>query len=274
MPSFIDDQVHHRRRRHQRAAAAGARRRRRWCSLVLWLFIQRTRLGSAILAVSQDPEAAQYMGIPTDRIFSIVMAHLGRHWRRWRACWSRRFSRCSRRMGLLPMVKAFAIVIVGGLGSIPGSILARADARLFRDHRRLSDLDLMDRAGIVSVAVVLDAGDPARRASSAGGRRSDVGAFRAIDSRAALRCRRACWRRCRWSFGSNYLIGVLTVSADLRHLGGELGLHVRPDRPREFRPLPVHRRRRLHRGLPQHGLGSSTRGGACRRPSSSPSLFA
>ena len=30
----------------------------------LWLFIQRTRLGSAILAVSQDPEAAQYMGIP------------------------------------------------------------------------------------------------------------------------------------------------------------------------------------------------------------------
>jgi branched-chain amino acid transport system permease protein len=27
-------------------------------------------------------------------------------------------------MGLLPLVKAFAIVIVGGLGSIPGSILA------------------------------------------------------------------------------------------------------------------------------------------------------
>jgi branched-chain amino acid transport system permease protein len=26
-------------------------------------------------------------------------------------------------MGLLPLVKAFAIVIVGGLGSIPGSIL-------------------------------------------------------------------------------------------------------------------------------------------------------
>ena len=42
--------------------------------LMLWLFIQRTRLGAAILAVSQDPEAAQYMGIPTDRIFSIVMA--------------------------------------------------------------------------------------------------------------------------------------------------------------------------------------------------------
>ena len=39
----------------------------------LWLFIQRTRLGSAILAVSQDPEAAQYMGIQSNRILSIVM---------------------------------------------------------------------------------------------------------------------------------------------------------------------------------------------------------
>src|SRR5512140_2317838 len=41
---------------------------------ILWLFIQRTRLGSAILAISQDPVAASYMGIPSDRIFSIVMA--------------------------------------------------------------------------------------------------------------------------------------------------------------------------------------------------------
>jgi len=41
---------------------------------LLWSFIQFTRLESAILAISQDPEAAQYMGIPSDRIFSIVMA--------------------------------------------------------------------------------------------------------------------------------------------------------------------------------------------------------
>ena len=40
----------------------------------LWLFIQRSRLGSAILAISQDPDAARYMGIPTDRIFTVVMA--------------------------------------------------------------------------------------------------------------------------------------------------------------------------------------------------------
>ena len=39
----------------------------------LWLFIQKTRVGSAILAISQDPLAAQYMGIPSDRIFALVM---------------------------------------------------------------------------------------------------------------------------------------------------------------------------------------------------------
>jgi branched-chain amino acid transport system permease protein len=39
----------------------------------LWLFMQYTRLGSAILAIAQDAEAAQYMGIPSDRIYSLVM---------------------------------------------------------------------------------------------------------------------------------------------------------------------------------------------------------
>src|SRR6516165_10795712 len=39
----------------------------------LGLFMQKTRLGAAILAVSQDSEGARYMGIPSDRIFSIVV---------------------------------------------------------------------------------------------------------------------------------------------------------------------------------------------------------
>lgn len=91
--------------------------------LVLWLFIQRTRLGAAILAVSQDPEAAQYMGIPTNRIFSIVMA-ISAGTAALAGVLVSPFLTVQPTMGLLPMVKAFAIVIVGGLGSIPGSIIA------------------------------------------------------------------------------------------------------------------------------------------------------
>jgi branched-chain amino acid transport system permease protein len=91
--------------------------------LMLWLIIQRTRLGAAILAVSQDPEAAQYMGIPTNRIFSIVMA-ISAGTAALAGILVSPFLTVQPSMGLLPMVKAFAIVIVGGLGSIPGNIIA------------------------------------------------------------------------------------------------------------------------------------------------------
>jgi branched-chain amino acid transport system permease protein len=89
----------------------------------LYLFIQRTRLGSAILAISQDPEAAQYMGIPSDRIFALVMA-ISAGLAALAGIMAGPFLSVQPSMHLLPIVKAFAIVVVGGLGSIPGSIAA------------------------------------------------------------------------------------------------------------------------------------------------------
>ena len=89
----------------------------------LYLFIQRTRLGSAILAISQDAEAAKYMGIPSDRIFSLVMA-ISAALAALAGVLAGPFLSVQPTMHLLPIMKAFAIVIVGGLGSIPGSIVA------------------------------------------------------------------------------------------------------------------------------------------------------
>ncbi len=88
----------------------------------LWLFMQHTRLGSAILAISQDAEAAQYMGIPSDRIYSIVMG-LSAGMAAAAGVLVAPFQTVIPGMGLLPLFKAFAIVVVGGLGSIPGSIV-------------------------------------------------------------------------------------------------------------------------------------------------------
>jgi branched-chain amino acid transport system permease protein len=96
------------------------------CTVVIggmWLFIQHTRLGSAILAISQDPQAAQYMGIPSDRIFTVVMA-MSAALAAAAGVLAGPFLTVQPTMWLLPIVKAFAIVVVGGLGSIPGSILA------------------------------------------------------------------------------------------------------------------------------------------------------
>ncbi len=89
----------------------------------LWLFIQKTRVGSAILAISQDPLAAQYMGIPSDRIFALVMG-ISAAFAAAAGVLAGPFLTVQPTMWLLPIVKAFAIVVVGGLGSIPGSILA------------------------------------------------------------------------------------------------------------------------------------------------------
>jgi branched-chain amino acid transport system permease protein len=89
----------------------------------LYTFIQVTKLGSAILAISQDPLAAKYMGIPSDRIFSLVMA-ISAGLAALAGVMSGPFLSVQPSMHLLPIVKAFAIVVVGGLGSIPGSIAA------------------------------------------------------------------------------------------------------------------------------------------------------
>ena len=89
----------------------------------LYMFIQFTRLGSAILAISQDPEAAKYMGIPSDKIFSLVMA-ISAALAALAGVMAGPFLSVQPSMHLLPIVKAFASVVVGGLGSIPGSIAA------------------------------------------------------------------------------------------------------------------------------------------------------
>lgn len=89
----------------------------------LWLFINKTKLGAAILAVSQDREAAQYQGIDTARVFTVVMA-LSAGLAAIAGILAGSFLTVQPDMGILPMVKAVSIVIVGGLGSIPGSIIA------------------------------------------------------------------------------------------------------------------------------------------------------
>ena len=189
------------------------------------------------------------MGIPSDRIFSVVMAiSAGARGAGGRA--GRAVSHGAAEDGLLPIVKAFAIVIVGGLGSIPGSILAALMLGYCRDHRRLHGLDLVDRDRLVWSRLVMLVFRPAGIARPARGVLSrrvlkPIDLAGAVVVVAVLALRRCC-------SASNYLIGVLTVSVIYAHLGGDLGLHVRPDRPRELRPFAVHRRRRLHRGLPGH----------------------
>lgn len=89
----------------------------------LWVTVQHSRAGSAILAISQDPLAAQYMGIPIDRVYGRVVA-LSAGLAALAGVMAGPFLSASPHMGLPALVKAFSIVIVGGLGSLSGGIMA------------------------------------------------------------------------------------------------------------------------------------------------------
>ena len=118
----------------------------------LWIFLQFTRVGSAILAISQDAEAAQYMGIHSDRMYSIVMG-VSAGMAAVAGVLVAPFQTVIPSMGLLPLVKAFAIVVVGGLGSIAGSIIG---ALLLGYSETIIAFEVsIEWSQIVSVAAVL-----------------------------------------------------------------------------------------------------------------------
>ena len=89
----------------------------------LTLFVSKTRTGKAMLAVSEDKDAAQLMGINVDRTISltfIIGSALA-------ALASMAYIlipvNVSVTMGAMPGIKAFTAAVIGGIGSIPGAML-------------------------------------------------------------------------------------------------------------------------------------------------------
>jgi branched-chain amino acid transport system permease protein len=90
---------------------------------LVWLLVYRTRFGNAILAVAQDREAATYLGIDVDHVSRTVMV-LSAALAAMAGVLVAPVLVVSPQMWVLPLIKSFAVVILGGLGSIPGSLLA------------------------------------------------------------------------------------------------------------------------------------------------------
>jgi len=88
---------------------------------LLSAFLRNSRHGLAIRAVSQQMDAAQLMGIPTRRIFLIVMCLSGALAGLAGVMLSSIFY-LSPSSGFNPMIKALVVTIFGGLGSIKGTI--------------------------------------------------------------------------------------------------------------------------------------------------------
>ena len=88
---------------------------------VLFLFFNRTRLGVAMQASSQNQLAAYYMGIPVKRVNSMVWALAGATAAIAGILFASKGT-IDPSIGLLG-IKAFAAAVIGGFGSLPGALL-------------------------------------------------------------------------------------------------------------------------------------------------------
>ncbi len=88
----------------------------------LLVLIKKTKIGLAIRATSQKSEASMLMGINTNRIYIFTFA-LGAALAGAAGALYGIIFPFNPYIGALPTIKAFAIIILGGLGSIPGAVI-------------------------------------------------------------------------------------------------------------------------------------------------------
>lgn len=89
----------------------------------LWCFLQRTRLGRGVRASSEDNEAAAVYGVDINRTSALVM-FLGSALAATAGALMAPSLMVEPYMGAKIIWKAFIIIIVGGMGSIGGTIVA------------------------------------------------------------------------------------------------------------------------------------------------------
>ena len=89
----------------------------------LYLFVMRSKLGTAIRAVSEDKGTAALMGIDANRAivltFVIGAAMAGAAG----VLYGLSFRQVTFAMGLIPGIKAFTAAVLGGIGNVPGAML-------------------------------------------------------------------------------------------------------------------------------------------------------
>jgi branched-chain amino acid transport system permease protein len=90
---------------------------------ILWFIISRTKLGLAMQATAQDLETASVMGINTERIIAINFIIGSALAGAAGVLVGVYFNSVYPTMGSIPAYKALAIIVLGGLGSITGTVL-------------------------------------------------------------------------------------------------------------------------------------------------------
>ncbi len=91
--------------------------------VLLYLFVQYTKLGKGLRAVAEDQQAAALMGVDVDQMIAMTFAVGGAAAGAAGVLYALVFGQVHFFMGFVPGIKAFTAAVLGGIGNIPGAML-------------------------------------------------------------------------------------------------------------------------------------------------------
>ena len=89
----------------------------------LHIFVNKTKMGTAIRAVAQDPDTASLMGVPVNRVIALTFFVGGALGGLAGVLFGIHYSLVNPYSGFVPGMKAFTAAVLGGIGNIPGAMV-------------------------------------------------------------------------------------------------------------------------------------------------------
>lgn len=122
--------------------------------LALWLFIEKTRYGLIIRAGSRDPEIVRVLGIDVSRVWLLVFG-IGTGIAGLSGVLAAPTRAVNPEMGIPVLAESFVVTVVGGMGSLPGAVVAGLLVGVVFSLTSLVAPDLAELSIFVLMALVL-----------------------------------------------------------------------------------------------------------------------
>ena len=122
--------------------------------LALWLFIEKTRYGLIIRAGSRDTEIVRVLGIDISRVWLLVFG-IGTAIAGLSGALAAPTRAVNPEMGIPVLAESFVVTVVGGMGSLPGAVVAGLLVGVVFSLTSLFAPDLAELSIFVLMALVL-----------------------------------------------------------------------------------------------------------------------
>ena len=120
----------------------------------LWLFIEKTRYGLIIRAGARDPEIVRVLGIDVSRVWWLVFG-IGTAIAGLSGALAAPTRAVNPEMGISILAESFVVTVVGGMGSLPGAVVAGLAVGIVFSLSSLFAPDLAELSIFVLMALVL-----------------------------------------------------------------------------------------------------------------------